>query len=160
MRSRSPELAMLLAVPLATLLASLPLAACHGPPADAADAPATPAAATSVASAPAATPTPADPPIDPPSDFKAIGTEPFWSASIAGSNLVYSTPDFPAGMRIVVSRKVTAESVEYAGILDGKPLSLTLRAGPCSDGMSDKVYRYSATREIGPDVQRGCAGPK
>jgi uncharacterized membrane protein len=113
-----------------------------------------PAAATASASASAAAP--AGVPGFPDS-FRAIGTEPFWSADVAGHSLTYGTPEFPSGMTITVARKMDAGFVEFSGTLDGKPLTLRIEKGPCSDGMSDRIYPYRATRTIGPDIVPGCA---
>jgi uncharacterized membrane protein len=92
-----------------------------------------------------------------PARLRATGTEPFWGVDIDGTALTYSTPDFPAGTKITVTRRAGPDFVEFAGTLDGKPLTLRIVAGPCSDGMSDRVYPYAVTREIGPDIERGCA---
>lgn len=92
-----------------------------------------------------------------PPAFKAIGTEPFWSASVLGDTLIYSTPEFPEGARVATSRSNESGLVRLTGTIDGKPLELELRAGPCSDGMSDVVYPFAVTRKIGADIQRGCA---
>jgi len=92
-----------------------------------------------------------------PAKFKATGTEPFWGAAVDGATLVYTTPEFANGIRITVTRRDSAGSAEYAGTLDGKPLSLKVTPGPCSDGMSERIYRFTAVREIGPDIARGCA---
>ena len=92
-----------------------------------------------------------------PARLRATGTEPFWGADVAGTTLTYSTPDFPAGAKITVARRAGPDFVEFTGTLDGKPLTLRVIAGPCSDGMSDRVYPYAVTREIGPDMERGCA---
>lgn len=92
-----------------------------------------------------------------PARLRATGTEPFWGADVEGTTLTYSTPDFPAGAKITVARRAGPDFVEFTGTLDGKPLTLRVVAGPCSDGMSDRVYPYAVTREIGPDMERGCA---
>lgn len=95
-----------------------------------------------------------------PARLRATGTEPFWGAVIDGTVLTYSTPEFPNGIRITVSRADKPGSAVFAGVLDGKPLTLTVAPGTCSDGMSDKVYSFTALREIGPDSARGCADPQ
>ena len=92
-----------------------------------------------------------------PDTFTALGTEPFWAAKVVGGRLTYMTPENQAGQTIPVSRKDGAELVELRGTLAGKPLALTITKGPCSDGMSDVVYRWSVERRLGDDVQRGCA---
>lgn len=104
-------------------------------------------------------PLPAAPPAAPdlPAKFRATGTEPFWGAKVDGTSLSYSTPEYPEGMAVPVTRKVQDGAVTFSGTIDGKPLQLAVSAGPCSDGMSDTVYPWSVTRTIGPDIQRGCA---
>jgi uncharacterized membrane protein len=92
-----------------------------------------------------------------PHEFTALGTEPFWAAKVAGDRLTYMTPEDQAGQTIPVTRENGAELVELSGTLAGKPLALTITKGPCSDGMSDVVYRWSVERRLGDDVQRGCA---
>ncbi|MDF8331952.1 COG3650 family protein [Novosphingobium cyanobacteriorum] len=95
-----------------------------------------------------------------PAKLHATGTEPFWGAIVDGAVLTYSTPEFPNGIRITVSRAEKPGSAVFTGALDGKPLTLTVAPGTCSDGMSDKVYSFTALREIGPDSARGCADPQ
>lgn len=92
-----------------------------------------------------------------PVKFRATGTEPFWGAEVAGSILRYSTPEFPDGTPVPVTRNVKDGAVVFSGTIDGKPIELAVTAGPCSDGMSDTIYPWSASRTIGPDIERGCA---
>lgn len=150
---------MKLLVPFA--LAPLLLAGCSGdrPPApepsETADEAPAPMASTSAA--PVASASPAEKPLDLPARFRATGTEPFWGAEVDGGTLRYSTPEYPDGMSVAVTRKAAGGTVTFAGTIDGKPLELAVSKGPCSDGMSDTVYPFSVTRTIGPDIQRGCA---
>lgn len=99
-----------------------------------------------------------------PAQLRALGTEPFWNADIDGTTLTYRTPEFPGGIRITVSRTdgqgPDGPQTVFSGTLDGKPLALTVSSGTCGDGMSDRVYALTAVREIGPDIQRGCAQPR
>jgi uncharacterized membrane protein len=92
-----------------------------------------------------------------PARLRATGTEPFWGASVTGANLVYTTPEYPAGIRVTVIRRDGPGTATFTGNLDGKPLTLTIEQGPCSDGMSDAIYPMTARREIGPDTEQGCA---
>ena len=92
-----------------------------------------------------------------PAKLRATGTEPFWGASVDGANLVYTTPEFPSGIRVTVIRRDGPGTATFTGNLDGKPLTLTIEQGPCSDGMSDTIYPMTARREIGPDTEQGCA---
>lgn len=92
-----------------------------------------------------------------PDRFTALGTEPFWAAEIDGATLLYKTPEDQAGARVAVTRRLVGEAVELRGELAGAPLILTITAGRCSDGMSDRVYSYRVARQVGGDLQRGCA---
>ncbi len=92
-----------------------------------------------------------------PTAFRAVGTEPFWSALVEGANLSYSTPETPDGATVAVTRRNSGAGVVYAGTIDGKPIELEVRRETCSDGMSDMVYPFAVARRIGPDSQRGCA---
>lgn len=104
--------------------------------------------------------TPGSPPaFSVPARFTALGTEPFWAAKVDGARLTYTTPLDEAGRTIVVTRRATATSVEIDGTLTGRRLTLTVTAGPCSDGMSDTVYPLSVVRRVGDAVQSGCARP-
>ena len=74
-----------------------------------------------LAGAPTAAATMPPPPVTPPSlpapppptakpgipaTLAALGTEPFWSARIAGARLTYTTPEDPQGQSTVVTRNV------------------------------------------------------
>ena len=96
-------------------------------------------------------------PPQPPQRFTALGTEPFWSAQVDGARLTYRTPEDQRGQTITVSRTVTGSQVELRGTLGHAELVLTVRAGVCSDGMSDVVYPFTVLRLLGADQQRGCA---
>lgn len=147
-------------IPLA--LVALALAACSRAPepAPTASESAVEAPPAMASAAPAATPVPAPtqaaaPTL--PARFRATGTEPFWGAEVAGSTLRYSTPEFPDGAAVPVTRSIKDGAVVFSGTIDGKPIELAVSAGPCSDGMSDTIYPWSASRTIGPDIERGCA---
>jgi len=117
----------------------------------------TSAAAIEPSASPSREPSPIATGLGLPDTFTALGTEPFWAAKVAGDRLTYMTPEDQAGQTIAVEREDGAELVELSGTLAGKPLALTITKGPCSDGMSDVVYRWSVERRLGDDVQRGCA---
>ncbi|MDP3677279.1 MAG: hypothetical protein Q8R44_19640 [Novosphingobium sp.] len=94
-----------------------------------------------------------------PARFIALGTEPFWAAKVDGERLTYLTPEDQAGQTISLTRVSRGDLVELQGMLAGEQLTLTVSAGPCSDGMSDTVYPFEVRRRLGNDEQRGCAKP-
>ena len=95
-----------------------------------------------------------------PAAFRALGTEPFWSASVAGTKLSYTTPEDQQGKSIAVTRSDGATRATLSGILAGAKLALEVTPGKCSDGMSDRVYPFTATLTIGGETRHGCASAK
>lgn len=94
---------------------------------------------------------------DIPAAFHALGTEPFWSASVDGRTLVWSTPEQPNGVTVPVTRSDGDGVATYKGVIADQPLTLEVRRETCSDGMSDRVYPLSVKRRLGADSQVGCA---
>lgn len=85
------------------------------------------------------------------------GTEPFWGGETSGERLTYSTPDNPQGTTIAVERFSGRGGLSLSGKLDGQPVDLTVTAGKCSDGMSDRSYPFVATLMLGIETRNGCA---
>lgn len=89
---------------------------------------------------------------------RALGTEPFWSVELTGTEMVYTAPE-PPELRarqprpLVQGTTATFES-ETA---DGAALSVTLIATECSDGMSDRTYPLTAMVKVGERELTGCA---
>lgn len=94
---------------------------------------------------------------DIPVAFHALGTEPFWSASVDGTTLVWSTPEQPSGVTVPVTRSDGHGVTTYKGVIADQPLTLEVRRETCSDGMSDRVYPLSVKCRLGADSQVGCA---
>ena len=92
--------------------------------------------------------------------LRAIGTEPFWGARIAGRCVIYSTPEDLAGTRIWTRYTPAADGGVWTGVLGGRRFELTTRAAPgCSDGMSDRRYPIAVTLLVGSERRTGCAEP-
>ncbi|MDP2765043.1 MAG: hypothetical protein Q8O54_09425, partial [Brevundimonas sp.] len=89
---------------------------------------------------------------------RALGTEPFWSVELTGTEMVYSSPE-PPEQRAPQSRPVIqGTTASYQGATAaGTAFSVTLVATECSDGMSDRTYPLTARVEIGEEVLNGCA---
>ena len=92
--------------------------------------------------------------------YQALGTEPFWSVEITPGKLRYSTPDNPDGIAFPASESALGTGTRYSGMMDGKALSVTIKPGQCSDGMSDTAYPYKALLTIEGRTEQGCAREK
>lgn len=86
----------------------------------------------------------------------ALGTEPFWSATISGNEMTYSTPDNIDGVAIEVSRFSGNGGLGFNGNLEGAPLQMAVTPGECSDQMSDRTYPFTVTLKIGEADLAGC----
>lgn len=89
--------------------------------------------------------------------MQALGTEPFWAVDISPGQLRYSTPENQTGTPIASTATTDGRRVIHTGQMDGKPVSLTIEPGTCSDGMSDTVYQWKATLTIDGRTEQGCA---
>jgi uncharacterized membrane protein len=114
-------------------------------------------------SAPPAPPEPGEPAtmlagVDLGQPVRALGTEPFWSVELTGTEMVYSAPEPPEQRapqpRPVLQGTTAAFESETA---DGTRLKVTLVATECSDGMSDRTFPLTAMVTIGERKLTGCA---
>ena len=86
-----------------------------------------------------------------------LGTEPFWNGKVGGGRLTYSTPEDQAGQTVAARRFAGNNGLGFSGTLAQGPFDLTITPGECSDGMSDRMFPYTATLKIGESQQSGCA---
>jgi uncharacterized membrane protein len=148
-------------VPLLALIAPLALAACQPqdpdgnaapPPADAlgAQAPAASDAATSVAAGGG---------MDISQPITALGTEPFWSLTITdGTKFKLSRPDQPDLLAEAPGSAMSPGGATWvAKGAKGEQLTVMLKAGECSDGMSDRKYPMTAEVVLQGATLKGCA---
>ena len=120
-------------------------------------------AACSPAEAPAPPPAAPEPApvlggVDLAKPVRALGTEPFWSVDLTGTEMVYTTPE-PPELRAprpepVIQGTTATWEAETA---DGTTLKVTLIATECSDGMSDRTYPLTALVKVGDLDLTGCA---
>jgi len=95
------------------------------------------------------------------SAIKAVGTEPFWAATIDGRCVTYSTPDDQKGTRIWTKIGNGPMGGIWLGTYKGKPFRLVpIPVASCSDGMSDKVYSMRVDLLVEGETRRGCAEPQ
>jgi len=131
--------------------ATLSLAACNQQPAEPAPAPTEPAP-------PPAPPKPEINAVDLTQDLRALGTEPFWAVEITKAGLKTSGVDKPERTAPNAGPVMSeGAAVWTATTSDGQPLKVTLTAGPCSDGMSDRTYPLTAAVELAGESLKGCA---
>lgn len=90
-----------------------------------------------------------------------IGTEPFWSLVIEpdGERYTarYSTPETIDGTSFAATRFAGNNGLGFSGRLGEEPVQIAITPGKCSDGMSDRVYPFSASVRIGETLLEGCA---
>ncbi len=88
--------------------------------------------------------------------FRAVGTEPFWNVNVENTTLTFTTPEDQAGQVMQGRRRAIGNGVELTGNHAGKPFTLTVTAGECSDGMSDNQYTMVSTFRHGDIDYKGC----
>ena len=89
---------------------------------------------------------------------RALGTEPFWSLELTGTDMVYTSPE-PGELQAPQPAAVVQGTVAMfeAATADGQPMNVTLTATECSDGMSDRTYPLTAIVQLGERTLTGCA---
>jgi uncharacterized membrane protein len=93
-------------------------------------------------------------------DIDIIGTEPFWSVKVREGSVSLTRPDHPEvrnanpGVRLDGQQGVWDSN----GVKEDEGrLVARLTPGVCSDGMSDRVYRFYAEVWIDGETLKGCA---
>lgn len=94
-----------------------------------------------------------------PAQFIAFGNEPFWSVRVDGQALHWSSPDNLDGLDFVARVEAMDNGRRYAGELEGAAVTLSISAGPCSDGMSDALHPWTARWQHQGRLLQGCARP-
>ncbi len=108
---------------------------------------------------------PADAPVAAPASvfdisqpIRAVGTEPFWSLTIDGVTLTLTRPDAPPLVATAPGAAIGAgQAVWVAKTADGRQITVTLRDGGCTDGMSDLKYPMNAEIALLDESLHGCA---
>lgn len=93
-------------------------------------------------------------------DIDVLGTEPFWTVRIRSGGVALTRPDHPdvsnanPGVRLDGQQGVWDSNGAREG--EGR-LVVRLTPGVCTDGMSDRVYRFRAEVWIDGETLAGCA---
>lgn len=89
---------------------------------------------------------------------RALGTEPFWSVELTGTEMVYIPAEPPEQRAPQPPPVVQGTTATYeAETADGTEIKVTLVTTECSDGMSDRTYPLTAMVKIGDQNLTGCA---
>lgn len=138
--------------PVTLTLAALALCACQ--PQDPDGQPAPPPADAPAAATPASTGG-----MDISQPISARGTEPFWAVEITdGTKFKLTRPDQP-DLRVEAPGAALSPggATWVAKGAKGEQLTVTLKVGECSDGMSDLKYPMSAEVILLNETLKGCA---
>lgn len=90
--------------------------------------------------------------------IRAVGTEPFWGLQIEADELILIQMDDGRTTAPNPGPDLSeGQAVWRSTDSKGAPFTVTLRAQPCSDGMSDLEYPYEAQVEAAGRTLSGCA---
>ena len=92
-----------------------------------------------------------------PDAVDALGTEPLWAVMIDAEQIALTRPDHPPVTAPNAGATRTASTAQWRAKTPEGVLKLTVTAGPCSDGMSDRSYPFKAEALIGGRKLKGCA---
>lgn len=94
--------------------------------------------------------------------FEARGNEPFWHATIEGSEVLLTRPFEEQGTRRVPVELKTANrhGREFVATLDDLPITLTVAPQLCQDSMSGAQYPAQVRLMVGNDEYTGCGGDR
>ncbi|WP_162789285.1 MULTISPECIES: META domain-containing protein [Sphingomonas] len=91
-----------------------------------------------------------------PGAYRAVGTEPFWSLTLDGRDMIFTEAARP-GQRIVVPQPRVI--VGFAGEIYQTPrMGVNIVHSRCSDGMSDRIYPDKVQLRVDGRSFEGCGG--
>ncbi len=92
--------------------------------------------------------------------FRLQGNEPFWGVQVRGEVLIYTTPDYPNGIRFPAAAPQRSGSVLRWVALTPAPeahtLEVSLEEKECRDSMADRTWSHTATIVFDGVTRRGC----
>jgi len=93
-------------------------------------------------------------------DIDVIGTEPFWNVQIREGGVALTRPDHSEVRNANPGVRLDGEQGVWDsnGVKEDEGrLVVRLTPGVCSDGMSDRVYRFFAEIWVDGETLKGCA---
>lgn len=89
--------------------------------------------------------------------YTMVGTEPFWGLSITSRSMTFDVMDTPK----VVQKTPRPHTTRFGRIYWTRRIQVAIVANqPCSDGMSDYVYRDDVQVTVDGRSLVGCGGPR
>jgi heat shock protein HslJ len=85
--------------------------------------------------------------------YRALGTEPFWSITVANGRMTYDSPE--GGFSVRAPR---GQELGDGRIWETRRITLQASNQECSDGMSDTVYPQTVRAVVDGRELRGCGG--
>ncbi len=86
--------------------------------------------------------------------YRALGTEPFWSLTVDGKNMLFSH----AGKEDVFGKNAVSRPSFNGWRHITETITADVTFAPCSDGMSDRTYKDTVTVMVGKETYKGCGG--
>lgn len=86
--------------------------------------------------------------------YRALGTEPFWSVSIADGRITYESVNGPN----FTAPAPTPERIFNGQVYVVDRLIVSVTHAQCGDGMSDNIYADTVTVTVDGVTHRGCGG--
>jgi len=95
--------------------------------------------------------------VAPPFLFKALGTEPFWAVTIAEGMLRLERPDAAPLSGDFAGTPMRGDKRQFSTTTSEGPVLVKFERTPCSDGMSDSRYAWTARMTFEGKEWQGCA---
>ena len=86
--------------------------------------------------------------------YRALGTEPFWSITVANGRMTYQSPE--GGFSVPAPR---GQELGDGRIWETGRITLQASNRECSDGMSDNSYPQAVRAVVDGRSLNGCGGP-
>lgn len=86
--------------------------------------------------------------------YRALGTEPFWSLTIGGGEMVYDAADVGDLTVAAPAPQPIANGIRYVT----PTMTVVITHASCSDGMSDRQYADTVVVTMGAETRNGCGG--
>jgi heat shock protein HslJ len=89
--------------------------------------------------------------------YMMVGTEPFWNLGISSRTMTFDLMDTPK----VIQKTPKPRKTKYGRIYWTRRIQVAIIENqPCSDGMSDYVYRDDVKVTVDGRKFIGCGGPR